>query len=264
MVGDFVFTLYDRVNSTHKPDSIAVGDYNVDAHMAQRILLPDGTVTNEGCLSGWHTLTGVHLGRFDIPFRVMLPQRGQATNLLVSAAVSASHVGSGPLRLEPQYMNLGHAAGVAASMLLANRSTIAVQNINVATLQELLVQQGVTIHAKPSAPNASGGVSKCFLDRCVPTGTLDPTHAVCTDCSFPRLALNEWLGSSGAWQLNPTQRPGKAVATKITHLKKSLANSASLPASMVNLVQPGFECSLSVDGVAVEAGLFACTTSIDK
>ena len=162
-------------------------------------------------------------------------------------------------------MNLGHAAGVAASMLLANRSHIvAMQNIDVATLQELLVQQGVTIHAKPSAPNATGGVSKCFLGRCVPTGTLDPARAVCTHCNSPQLAPNEWLGSSGAWQLNPTQQPGKAVATKITHLKKSLANSASLPASMVKLIQPGVECSLAVDGVAVEAGLFACTLSIDK
>ena len=260
MVSRFVFTLRDRVNDTHKTDSIAVGDYNVDAHMAQRILLPNGTVTNEGCLSGWHTLTGVHLGSFDIPFRVMLPRPDQATNLLVSAAVSASHVGSGPLRLEPQYMNLGHAAGVAASMLLANGSKFkTVQDIDVSVLQQLLVQQGVVLHAKPHASNDAGAVNRCILHRCVPTGAKDPAHAACNNCSFSQLAPNEWLGSSGAWKFHPTPQPGKAVATKITHLKKSLADSADLPAAMVKLIQPGVECSLTVDGTTIARGLFACT-----
>lgn len=260
MLSSFVFTLHDRVNDTHKTDSIAVGDYNVDAHMAQRVLLPNGTVTNEGCLSGWHTFASVHLGSFDIPFRVMLPPHHQATNLLVSAAVSASHVGSGPLRLEPQYMNLGHAAGVAASMLVANRSKIAaVQDIDISELQQRLVQQGVVIHAKP---NDRG--TRCILRRCVPTGTENPAHVACTNCSFAQLATNEWLGSSGAWKLLPTPKPGKAVAMKVTHLKKSLANSADLPSAMVKLIRPGVECSLAVDGAEIEDQLFACVLDTSK
>ena len=187
MVSDYVFTMHDRVNDTAKSDSvcrnsalllsfrntftrrclkllsqIAVGDYNVDAHVAQRILLPDGTVTNEGCLSGWGNYAHIHLGGFDIPWRVMLPPKRQASNLLVSAAVSASHVGCGPLRLEPQYMNLGHAAGVAAN-LLATRPNVyrTMHDIPVTTLQAFLQQQGVQIHAKQSS--AGGNGFRCVL-----------------------------------------------------------------------------------------------------
>ena len=142
---------------------IAVGDYNVDAHMAQRILLPNGTVTNEGCLSGWGSYAHTHLGGFDIPWRVMLPPKRQASNLLVSAAVSASHVGCGPLRLEPQYMNLGHAAGVAASLLATRPNDYrTMHDIPVSMLQTFLQQQGVQIHAKPSG-GAGGKGFRCVL-----------------------------------------------------------------------------------------------------
>ena len=120
-----------------------MGDYNIDAHMAQRVLLSDGNVSDEGCLSGWAKWSNTKLECFEIPYRVMLPKRTEAPNLLVTAAVSASHVGSGPLRLEPQYMNLGQAAGVAAVMV--ERGTAAtVQAVDVAALQKTLAQQGVT------------------------------------------------------------------------------------------------------------------------
>jgi hypothetical protein len=122
--------------------------------MAQRILLPDGTVTNEGCLSGWGRYAHADLGEFDIPWRVMLPPKQQASNVVVAAAVSASHVGCGPLRLEPQYMNLGHAAGVAASLLATRPSEYqTMHDIPVAVLQKILLQQGVQLHAKPRGTN---------------------------------------------------------------------------------------------------------------
>ena len=171
-----LFVLFDKKMWTNGcPLQIAVGDYNVDAHMAQRILLPDGTVTNEGCLSGWGRYTHTDLGEFDIPWRVMLPPKQQASNLLVSAAVSASHVGCGPLRLEPQYMNLGHAAGVAASLLATHPSEYStMHDIPVSTLQNILVQQGVQVHAKPRGASSyrcllqvrNGNIS--VLRKCTP------------------------------------------------------------------------------------------------
>ena len=141
MLGDFVFTVHDRVTNTSKPDSIAVGDYNIDAHMAQRVLLSDGSVSDEGCLSGWARWSNTKLEPFEIPYRVVLPKSTEAPNLLVTAAVSASHVGSGPLRLEPQYMNIGQAAGVAA-VLVATGAADTVQGVNVTRLQQMLTEQG--------------------------------------------------------------------------------------------------------------------------
>ena len=88
-------------------------------------------------------------------YRVLLPKESQAPNLLVSAALSASHVGSGPLRLEPQYMNLGQAAGVAAVQVATGRART-VQSVNVTELQATLVAQGVTIRTTTTSSNASG------------------------------------------------------------------------------------------------------------
>jgi hypothetical protein len=77
---------------------------------------------------------------YQIPYRVMLPKREQATNLLVPVCFSASHVAYSSLRMEPQYMILGHAAGVAASLALQGRKPV--QDISVASLQKELKSQG--------------------------------------------------------------------------------------------------------------------------
>ena len=50
------------------------------------------------------------------------------------------------------------------------------------------------------------------------------------------------------------------MASKSTHLKKSLADSSDLPPAMVMLVQAGYACALSVDGAHLADGLFACST----
>ena len=81
MVGAFVFTQHDRTINYTKTDAIAVGDYNIDAHMAQRVVLANGSVTNEGCLSGYARAHGLALPRFHIPYRVLVPI--EVGNLLV-------------------------------------------------------------------------------------------------------------------------------------------------------------------------------------
>jgi len=69
----------------------------------------------------------------------MLPKRGQATNLLVPVAFSATHVAYSTLRMEPQYMIVGHAAGVAARMAIEKKQ--AVQDVDTAALSAKLKSQ---------------------------------------------------------------------------------------------------------------------------
>ncbi|MFZ0594911.1 MAG: FAD-dependent oxidoreductase, partial [Bryobacteraceae bacterium] len=143
MVSDFVMTQKDVQTDITKPDPIGMGSYNSDSHNVQRILKPDGTVENEGDMQ-------VPVKPYQIPYRVMIPKRTEATNLLVPVCFSASHVAYSSLRMEPQYMMLGQAAGLAAA--LAVRSQKNVQDIDVTRLVGRLKEQGVIMEYHPAPP----------------------------------------------------------------------------------------------------------------
>jgi hypothetical protein len=133
MVGDFVATQKDLQTELTKPDAIGMGSYNSDSHNVQRFINAGGFVENEGDVQ-------VPVQPYQIPFRVLLPRRSEASNLLVPVCFSASHIAYSSLRMEPQYMILGHAAGLAAAA--AAKSGAAVQDTDVAALQRQLRQEG--------------------------------------------------------------------------------------------------------------------------
>jgi len=133
MVGNFVVTQKDVQTDLAKPDVIGMGSYNSDSHNIQRISTADGAVENEGDMQ-------VAVTPYQIPYRVMLPKQAEAANVLVPVCFSASHVAYSSLRMEPQYMIIGQAAGVAASLAL--KSGKAVQDISVPDLQSKLKSQG--------------------------------------------------------------------------------------------------------------------------
>jgi hypothetical protein len=132
MVGEYVMTQKDIQEDLRKPDVIGMGSYNSDSHNIQRLATPDGAVENEGDMQ-------VPVTPYQIPYRMLLPKRAEATNLLVPVCFSASHVAYSTLRMEPQYMILGHATGVAARMAL--RAGVAVQDVDTAALSARLKQQ---------------------------------------------------------------------------------------------------------------------------
>jgi hypothetical protein len=132
MVGDFVATQKDLQTELTKPDVIGMGSYNSDSHNIQRIVNDRGMVENEGDMQ-------VPVKPYQIPYRVMLPKRAEMENLLVPVCFSASHVAYSSLRMEPQYMIMGHAAGVAASLAIKEGKPL--QDISVGELQSILKSQ---------------------------------------------------------------------------------------------------------------------------
>lgn len=137
MIGEFVVSQKDLQTERTKPDVIGMGSYNSDSHNVQRFINARGFAENEGDMQ-------VPVQPYQIPFRVMLPKRAEATNLLVPVCFSASHVAYSSLRMEPQYMIIGHAAGVAAAMAI--KGGVPVQEVSVPELQKTLKSEGAVFN----------------------------------------------------------------------------------------------------------------------
>jgi hypothetical protein len=84
---------------------------------------------------------------YQIPYRIMVPKQAQAVNLLVPVCFSASHAAYSSVRMEPQYMILGQAAGVAARLAIDENRPV--QQIDVTALQARLRQQGAIFDYVP-------------------------------------------------------------------------------------------------------------------
>ena len=84
------------------------------------------------------------LGPGQMPYRVLTPAAGgPGSNLLAPVPCSATHLGYGALRLEPQFMILGEASGVAAAMAVAGGTSV--QDVDVPALQAALRKRGAKL-----------------------------------------------------------------------------------------------------------------------
>jgi hypothetical protein len=149
MQGLHIFTQRDTAQSPGdaravlRTDAIAIGEYGHNCH---------GT-GHEGPFFG-----GKHTGEFYLPvppyqiaYGTLVPR--EIENLLVPVAVSSSHVGFCALRLEPIWMSLGQAAGVAAHFAIRDR--VPVQHVNVPRVQrELHRQRSATIFVSDVPPDS--------------------------------------------------------------------------------------------------------------
>ena len=133
--GDYLLTQHDgdldsSLERTRlQPTSISVIEWSFDPH-------------------GHHKYDPAHLGvregyymiphpPFQVPYGVIVPKK--IDGLLVPVACSASHVAYNALRMEPVFMALGEAAGLAAHLAIAG--DVSVRRVPVGELQRLLVER---------------------------------------------------------------------------------------------------------------------------
>ena len=140
MKGEYFMTQHDLMTDIIKYDAIGMGAYNIDVREVQRTYIPISRfpdikyeVYNEGYLS-------IPVEQYQIPYRSLTPKFAECQNLLVPVCMSGSALAIASIRMEPQYMIMGQASGVAASM--AVKESRPVQQIDIFKLQEKLKGQG--------------------------------------------------------------------------------------------------------------------------
>jgi hypothetical protein len=185
MKGEYFMTQHDLETDTIKYDAIGMGSYNIDVRHVQRNFIPVSRfpelqyeVFNEGYIS-------IPVAPYEIPYRSLLPRYGECRNLIVPVCISASHVAYASVRMEPQYMIMGQAAGVAAAM--AARENRPVHRINIGELQERLLQRGQVLSLKENIYGAFDYDDEIIIDN----------------------NMNRFTEKSGTWQGIETEPGGR-------------------------------------------------------
>ncbi len=130
--------------SRHQDGSIAVGEFPIDSFPCRK-RQPRDTVVLEGYLGMLDHITRP----YEIPYQIMLPKR--VDGLIVPVAASTTHVAFSSIRMEPTWMALGQAAGVASDIAIEQDEQP--RNIPIRTLQNRLAQQGQVLRHKHSLPH---------------------------------------------------------------------------------------------------------------
>ena len=133
MLGEFVLTQQELVSGSGQKDSIGWGSCRIEVHHNQRLVDQDGMVYNEGVVPQV-------VPPYQIPYRSLIPAKGQVENLLVPVALSASNIAYSSLRMEPQFMTFGQVAGTAA--FLSVKYDLSVRDIDAGLLRSHLFEAG--------------------------------------------------------------------------------------------------------------------------
>ncbi|MEX2579314.1 MAG: FAD-dependent oxidoreductase [Verrucomicrobiales bacterium] len=147
LVGEHTLTQHDITGKgeapVHQPDSIAVGEFPIDSFPVRK-RQPGDTVVLEGYLGMLEHITRP----YEIPYRIMVPAK--LDGLLAPVAASTTHVAFSSIRMEPTWMALGQAAGVAAHLAIEHGGVP--RAVPVAPLQKTLAAQGQVLrHAATEA-----------------------------------------------------------------------------------------------------------------
>jgi len=113
-------------------DAISAGEFPIDSFPTRKY-----EPGHESALEGYILMLDRYTQPYQIPYRVMIPK--DVDGLIVPVPCSATHIAFSSVRLEPTWMSLGQAAGVAAH--LAIKGNARPRDVDVAKLQHMLVDQ---------------------------------------------------------------------------------------------------------------------------
>jgi len=142
IVGEFLFTAHDAlpmdgIKGKLRPPihatSITASHYHLDSHAARK--REPGRIS----LEGFFSLKGT--SPYTVPYGVIAPKN--IDGLLTPVPASATHIGFSTLRMEPCWMAMGEAAGVAAA--LAIEADCVVRDVDIVELQNKLVGHGAVL-----------------------------------------------------------------------------------------------------------------------
>ena len=141
IIGDELLDETDvqQSRSISRPRSIGLGDYPMDSHAVRR--KTDWSTPDMGEGEWWlYRQTPVH----QLPAGIMLPKTLQ--NVMVTTAVSSTHVSFGTYRLEPVRMAFGQTAAVYADLCL--RYGLNIHQLPVRQVQDELLPHAANLRAE--------------------------------------------------------------------------------------------------------------------
>jgi hypothetical protein len=127
VIGKYVMLSSDEKSNVQKSDSIGLAQYHIDNKLSRRIHFKNRIYRD------WISFEKSKI--YEIPYSITVPISGP-TNLLVAVGVSASPIAYGSIRMEPHYMLIGQATGVASALAIANNQMVS--QISVPQLQMTL------------------------------------------------------------------------------------------------------------------------------
>lgn len=107
LVGKTTITVNDIFHNRERPDAIASGSYPFDSKPTL-FVYADGVFARDRWVMYRAPI-------YEIPMSALLPKNG-LNNLIVPVGVSASPSAYGSIRMEPQYISMGQASGIAAAL----------------------------------------------------------------------------------------------------------------------------------------------------
>ena len=157
MVSDYVMLQQDAMASRSAPDPIALGNYPLDSHPVERLAVGGYSRWEGGAISGTPPYP------FGISYRSIIPGTNQCQNLFCTFALSASHVGFAPVRMEPVFMMTSQSAGTAAAFAIDDN--VPVQQLNYQKLSAELRADSQVL----TWPAANGNTNGIIVDNADPS-----------------------------------------------------------------------------------------------